>query len=345
VTLSAVNSCLATGAVDTETRASAKSCPVKKNPKAKHTFKQCKGRNKAPGQPASNPLTCDQWLYLLAFRIAEIKQEIKEFNREAVRAAAQVPFHFLIPEPVGAQLAGWESAQLAIKISKLNDEKNDAYALAAKDPPDSAISAIALPRVAGAFSARRCPSVRGRGASRAEAICGSDRQLFKASIETTRVTNSVLAAMLVTANRDGTALHTGHSGPAALQQAVTRILEIELANAIAAEDRAALRLAGKLHARQLVATLRRADDTAPLSTPDASVTPGVVQGMVNALVSQRAVSALAAAALGHALSAVAAANDPASLHQALAAFSSAARQVHGPAGTFLAAAEHELAAR
>ena len=67
--------------------------------------------------------------------------------------------------------------------------------------------------------------------------------LFEASVEASRSADAVLEAMITTANRHATAVHSGQSGPAAIQIGVTRILEIELAGALDAQRRADLRLA------------------------------------------------------------------------------------------------------
>jgi hypothetical protein len=93
----------------------------------------------------------------------------------------------------------------------------------------------------------------------------------------------------------------------------------------------------------LLATLSAPEDTTALIGPDATVTPTSVQSIVDALLSQGAISSQDATALGEALSSLASASGGTTTNQALAQFSRAAQQVPGSAGLFLEAAEHALA--
>ena len=317
------------------------------NPKAKTTDpkikKFCQGRTKAPGQAATNPLTCEQWVFLAAFEIARLKDERQKVKEELLAAVLKAPLHFLLPEPVSGPYAGWEAEQLVAKYGEVEDEIRNAYALLAKDPPDPATSSVAIPPPPASYVPRPCPIVHAHGARRALRICAHDRVLFAASVEASRSADAVLEAMITTANRHATAVHSGQSGPAAIQIAVTRILEIELAGMLDAQRRADLRLAHDLGAAALAQTVTQPLRTADLTTPDTTVTPALMLEIVDALATENQLPAPNAAALEQALTALGQAATVSASHQALAAFKAEAGQLQGSARSFLLAAQRELA--
>ena len=90
-------------------------------------------------------------------------------------------------------------------------------------------------------------------------MCATDRRLFAASVRATQRTTSVLLALIIAANRHGTALRGGKAAVTALQEGVTSALNFELADSLTAENAADLRLAQTLRAQGLLPVLTRAD--------------------------------------------------------------------------------------
>jgi hypothetical protein len=139
------------------------------------------------------------------------------------------------------------------------DEKRakDLEAAGTADPPDAAVSAVALPRIAHPPPLRPCVRFTTAAAAGSFADCVSLTPSLVLYGQTEAQTSAVLDAVLTSQNRYATAVRAGEAGPSAVQHVVTGILYVELGDALAATDQAGLAVARIGRAQGLFPVLTR----------------------------------------------------------------------------------------
>jgi hypothetical protein len=211
------------------------------------------------GQPCTNAFTERQYTeFTKELKDGQFKELYWGAQVAGIECAAAAISMACPPAAPAVETAAQASAGVDIvEFKRLRDEKAADLRLYNQDPPDSATSAVALPRRASALPAPPCLRVSGRYAGQAERACAAVRPLFAVLINDTRQTTAILAAMLSTGNRFATALRANQQAAIALQEATTAILAVELSDALATERTAGITLARGLRARGLAPTFTR----------------------------------------------------------------------------------------
>ncbi len=171
-----------------------------------------------------------------------------------------------VPGTPGTGAAGqareyWEAYENGKTLNE--DAKSDtemadrADEAASADPPDGAVSDVALPNAAEAVSLRPCVQLTRPGSADAFGDCEALQPSLAAYGRGQSQANPLLEAILTSQNRYGTAVRAGDADSSALQHAVSGILYAEAGDALAATDTSGLAMARIAQARDLLPALTK----------------------------------------------------------------------------------------
>lgn len=246
----------------------------------------------------SIPLTTF-WRHRYSDRLRIVADQLVGLNRQAALGISEGTMTRSIPIVTNVKDTV-DNGNQASKIAPLQLQRDRLQQLLAQDPPASDLGAIALPLVVPRPSkAALCGRVSVRYAGVAERACARVTPDTRALVAAAADADSALSAAITTENRWAAASRAGNDTMATLQLIASRLLQIELADAFVAEDRADLRLAKaeqtqgitpavvtKAQLIQAIALLRRRSRFPPpiASQLGPSETPAVLASQLRAFV-------------------------------------------------------------